>query len=317
MQVAGGFARLRVPARCYLKGTDMTTNYDPGLSKTLAAVCELTYKQYHNGPPPGNDGSITPPPGYTQTSKFTAPELDFSNSKHLERFKSIDTATLGSDDSDALRKAAIGLQDVYFGFTLTSATNNIIALRGTKNMFEWIMDATIPQVPIPLVWYSHDKLKTAKAHLGFLILLAFLIEQILDAAKQFDTSLPCYVTGHSLGAALAALAPVPVLLLTDNKDVQMYNYAGPRVGDQIYADAYNFLIPRSYRVVNLSDLVPMLPPSEILKWTYAHVGTEWSFLNQSGNVGGNHALTGPDNYTDAVVNEIPTDAPRKYPVTGL
>ena len=125
------------------------------------------------------------------------------------------------------------------------------------------------------------------------------------------------LVGHSLGAALATLVAPAVKILTDNDDVRMYNYASPRVGDPAFVGAYNGLIPESYRVVNLADLVPMVPPSTIFKWTYEHVPEEWSFLNQTGNVGGNHALIGPDNYTDAVDQEIPTDAKRTYPVSGL
>ena len=64
-------------------------------------------------------------------------------------------------------------------------------------------------------------------------------------------------------------------------------------------------------------MIPMLPPSLVFHWQYGHVGEEWSFLNQSGNVAGNHALIGAHNYTDAVNLAIPTNAPRVYPVTGL
>ena len=61
----------------------------------------------------------------------------------------------------------------------------------------------------------------------------------------------------------------------------------------------------------------MLPPSEIASWIYQHVGQEWSFLNQSGDIKGNHSLTATANYIDAVGQEVPTDAKRTYPATGL
>ena len=40
-------------------------------------------------------------------------------------------------------------------------------------------------------------------------------------------------------------------------------------------------------------------------------------LNQSGNVTYNHGLISPNNYKDAVGKQVPTNAPRTYPVTGL
>jgi triacylglycerol lipase len=210
-----------------------------------------------------------------------------------------------------------GIQEVYFGFALTSASCNVIALRGTQSDFEWALDATIPQAPVPLVWYKDGKFQLAKAHLGFLLIFAMLADQIVAATKQFNSSLPCLVTGHSLGGALAVLASPTIEILNPGQICQMYSYAGPRVGDPIFVDAYNFWVPQSYRVVNLADLIPMLPPSQIFHWQYGDVGAEWSFLNQSGNVAGNHALIGANNYTDAVNLGIPTDAPRSYPVTGL
>lgn len=113
------------------------------------------------------------------------------------------------------------------------------------------------------------------------------------------------------------LASPTLQLSYPSQTFQMYSFAGPRVGNPTFVDAYNFLVPASYRVVNLADMVPMLPPTSIFKWVYGDVGEEWSFLNQSGNVAGNHALIGPQNYTDAVNLGIPTNAPRTYPVTGL
>jgi len=301
------------------------TAYDPNLSNLLVQACELTYVQYKNGPPPGNNGNIKAPAGYTQIASFTAPEIDLSKLKLLSLSAQAGPLTpmvLQNVQSSAEVRASVralfpSLQDVYFGFALTSSTYNVIALRGTQSDFEWTLDATIPQVPVPLVWYSDGKFQFAKVHLGFLIFFAMLADQILAAAKQFNPALPCLVTGHSLGGALAVLASPALRLITSLQTVQMYSYAGPRVGDPAFVDAYNFWVPQSYRVVNLADLIPMLPPSQIFHWQYGDVGQEWSFLNQSGNVAGNHALIGPDNYTKAVNLGVPTNAPRVYPVTGL
>lgn len=301
------------------------SSYDPVLSNLLVKVCELTYVQYQNGTPPGNNGKIQAPSGYTQIASFTAPEIDLSKLKLLSlsaQAGPLAPLVWQNIQNSAEVRASVNalfpsLQDVYFGFALTSSSYNIIALRGTQSDFEWTLDATIPQVPVPLVWYSDGKFQVAKVHLGFLIFFAMLADQILAAAKQFNPALPCLVTGHSLGGALAVLASPALRLLTSSQTVQMYSYAGPRVGDPIFVDAYNFWVPQSYRVVNLADLIPMLPPSQIFHWQYGDVGQEWSFLNQSGNVAGNHALIGPNNYTKAVNLGIPTDAPRVYPVTGL
>lgn len=296
--------------------------YDTTLSKLLVQVCELTYFQYQH---PDKKGKIQPPSGYTQIASFTAPEIDLTKLKLLQLSMQASPLTplaakniqSSAQVRDSVHTLFPQIQDVYFGFALTSSTYNIIALRGTQSDFEWALDATIPQVPVPLVWYNHGKFQAAQVHLGFLIFFAMLADQIVTAAKQFNPALPCLVTGHSLGGALAVLAAPSLKLLLPAQTFEMYNFAGPRVGDPTFVDAYNFFVPQSYRVVNLSDMIPMLPPSLVFHWQYGHVGEEWSFLNQSGNVAGNHALIGAHNYTDAVNLAIPTNAPRVYPVTGL
>ena len=297
----------------------MPSQYDPQLAILLAGLCEQTYIQYGNGPPPANNGKITVPQGYTQIASFIAPEIpdiELSlQSSRVHPLSSVDWAQIRS--SAELRARFAAFRDVYFGFALTSTNNNIIALRGTRTQFEWAIDASLPQVPVPLFWYHHQKFEVARVHLGFLVLFALLADQVLEAAKGFNSSLPCLVTGHSLGAALAVLTSPTVDLLTANKDVRMYNFAGPRVGDPVFVGAYGEHVAQSYRVVNLTDVVPFLPPTRIFGMDYAHVGEEWSFLNQSGNVTDNHGLISPRNYTAAVNQQVPTNAPRTYPVTGL
>jgi hypothetical protein len=287
--------------------------YNADISKIMVQMSELTYVQYKKGNPPDYKGNVTMPSGFTQIASFTAPEFELKdNQEFFHNEHEIDFT-----DSKAISASLLSKKVVYFGFAATSANYNVIALRGTQSDFEWLVDSLIPQVPVPLVWYIDGKFKLAKVHLGWLIFFGFLWEQIRNAAEKFDNKLPCILTGHSLGAALSVLTAPALKLLTKNSDTQVYNYACPRVGNPAFADAYNFLIPESYRVANLADAITILPPAKTLKWDYQHVATEWSFLNQSGDIGGNHAIIGPDNYTVAVNNEIPTDAPRIYPVTGL
>src|SRR5262245_53582021 len=164
----------------------MTSQYDPQLAKLLVGLCEQTYIQYGKGPPPGNNGKITVPPGYTQIASFVAPEIELSSHPtHLAPLSTIDWQHIRS--SAELRARYGSLVDVYFGFALTSASYNIIALRGTRSDFEWTVDASIPQVPVPLVWFDHDKLEWERVYIGFLVLFGLLAGQVLAAAKHFNT----------------------------------------------------------------------------------------------------------------------------------
>ncbi|MDH3638323.1 MAG: lipase family protein, partial [Gammaproteobacteria bacterium] len=153
---------------------------------------------------------------------------------------------------------------------------NVVVLRGTERPFEWLMDLVAIQFPIPASWFEHKKLELTKVHAGVLISYLLMVKQIITAAKAFDHEKPAYVTGYSLGSGLALLAALTVDLRTHRGGgragmVQMYNYPGPRIGDPVFIDACNHVLPYSYRIVNLSDVVPTLAPVQIGGYTYRRV----------------------------------------------
>ncbi len=63
-----------------------------------------------------------------------------------------------------------------------------------------------------------------------------------------------FITGHSLGGALALIATRE--LVSDNI-AACYTFGSPRVGSSEFADSIK---PPIYRVVNTADIVPRLPP---------------------------------------------------------
>ena len=73
------------------------------------------------------------------------------------------------------------------------------------------------------------------------------------------------------------------------------------------------LLPNSYRVVNLADSVPLVPSSKMGK-NYLHVGEEWSFLAQFGEVLLNHIV---DTYREGLEQEVETNQARSYPISSL
>jgi len=71
-------------------------------------------------------------------------------------------------------------------------------------------------------------------------------------------------TGHSLGAAMATLAS------SLQAPKSLYTIGCPRVGDQAFADLLQGL--DNHRYVDCCDLVPRVPPEEILGLKcYAHL----------------------------------------------
>jgi hypothetical protein len=88
------------------------------------------------------------------------------------------------------------------------------------------------------------------------------------------------VAGHSLGAALAALA-VARWLAADVPVSGLFAFGQPRTGDGKFARHFDFAFrPYAFRIVNDRDIVTRTPPRSL---GYRHLGT-FIYLTDSGDV---------------------------------
>lgn len=95
-----------------------------------------------------------------------------------------------------------------------------------------------------------------------------------SVAKDIEQSLlklpdmPLYITGHSLGAALATVATQRLehILKIRERIAACYTFGSPRVGDSHYDIEFKSPI---YRVVNTTDIVTLIP---FLAMGYIHIG---------------------------------------------
>ncbi|KAL0950173.1 hypothetical protein HGRIS_010166 [Hohenbuehelia grisea] len=103
-------------------------------------------------------------------------------------------------------------------------------------------------------------------HHGFSEAHSRTAKQILDEVKrllQKTKYKKVYITGHSLGGALASLEALFLTLnLKDHPDVSIkaVTYGMPRVGNQAFADAFDKLVPNYKRINRHRDIVPAVPP---------------------------------------------------------
>ena len=67
-------------------------------------------------------------------------------------------------------------------------------------------------------------------------------------------------------------------------------------------------------VVNLADAITLVPFTVFFKTEYVHVGEEWAFLAQNGDVMPNHVV---DSYRSAIDKQVETNKPRTSPNSGL
>jgi hypothetical protein len=111
-------------------------------------------------------------------------------------------------------------------------------------------------------------------HQGFMAALAVLWDRLLlkvQAALQ-SRGRRLWLTGHSLGGALAALAAwrlqVRGILVH-----RVYSFGAPMFCDAAAAEAYNLRLGSTvFRFVNEADLVSALPLSRLLHNEYRHIG---------------------------------------------
>jgi len=209
----------------------------------------------------GGKGAITVPAPYNLEEVIFEPVSSFFN----------DTCA-GDDDDDVIPIA----------FIATEGDNIYVVFRGTANISDAISDVIALQVPYDFVPNGGN------VALGFLDVYGFeasnpIVSTILaklDELTMTGNFNNLFITGHSLGAALAFLAFPDFSQNVGMIDsVTMYNFAGPAVGDSQFVSTYEAtesLNRISFRIVNTNDLIPMLPPLglDCFLFSYEHVDGE-------------------------------------------
>lgn len=155
------------------------------------------------------------------------------------------------------------LQPDNFGFVASRADVTAIAFRGTETRGEWLEDFDGLALP--------NLFGKGMVHQGFQDQYAKLRATILAALAKVYLPGPLWLTGHSLGAALATLCASDVEIVGGRGGTLAYTWAGPRVGWHDYAGWFKTQVPNFFRIVNEWDVVPRVPPAAN---GYEHVGTE-------------------------------------------
>ncbi|MEE4273852.1 MAG: lipase family protein [Thermoanaerobaculales bacterium] len=133
----------------------------------------------------------------------------------------------------------------------------VLAFRGSTTMQDWLTDLKFAQAGTKTTGLP------GKVHRGFVRALDEgwpRIAELLHRADENGASV--WITGHSLGGGLSHIAAMRAA--REGIDVAgVYTFASPRVGNDEFAEAYEEVYRgRSYRVVNIEDMVPHVPPSQ-------------------------------------------------------
>lgn len=138
-----------------------------------------------------------------------------------------------------------------------SSKSIIISFRGTESPEDWLNDLNAWHTIVPYDNYESD----IRVHKGFISCYRSIRGQVLHyIATRIHKINQIYVTGHSLGGALALLCAVDIQYNYPSAHISVYTSGAPAVGNKAFAKSYNKRVPDTTRTYMRRDLVPKLPP---------------------------------------------------------
>ncbi len=183
----------------------------------------------------------------------------------------------------------IDLTEWFLGlhaFVASCDTHAILAFRGTQDTRDWMDD--LQATPARFSWLFEGAAEVGDVHAGFGHALRDAWDKI-NAALEIVAPRPdknaslatlasapqptFWITGHSLGGALAVLSGAAFSFLPDDtiRPVSgIYTFGQPRVGLHPFCASYDQILQsKTFRFVNKQDLVPRVP---FRGWDYGDIG---------------------------------------------
>ncbi|HEY7086299.1 MAG TPA: lipase family protein [Hyphomicrobiaceae bacterium] len=141
----------------------------------------------------------------------------------------------------------------------------VVAFRGTSSRAHLKTDI---QARLNVARVAVDG-RCVRVHAGFYAAFRKIEAKLREVLTAQDEAKAVYLTGHSLGGALALVAAAAFggNDKLGDRIAAVYTFGAPRVGG---ADFPNLVKAPHYRVVNSGDVVPLVPPNWLMG--YVHTG---------------------------------------------
>ncbi|XP_058724322.1 uncharacterized protein LOC131595839 isoform X2 [Vicia villosa] len=205
---------------------------------------------------------------YSTSEKFPSPE----NASFLDDKQTEETRALFSTAESAMEAWTMLATSLVWRDSVRRRL--VIAFRGTEQTAwkDFATDLMVVPAGLNPERIGGDFKQEIQVHRGFLnaydsvrtriISLIRLAIGYVDDHSEFIHKWHIYMTGHSLGGALATLL---ALELSSNQlttrgaiSITMYNFGSPRVGNKRFVKVYNKKVKDSWRVVNHKDIIPTM-----------------------------------------------------------
>ena len=163
--------------------------------------------------------------------------------------------------------------DLQVGITISEINKRIcIIFRGTESKLDWLYDLSVLKTHLHDNIYVHSGFYKQLHHEFTYNHLKIDLLWLINEYPNYDI----YISGHSLGGALATLFGYEISFDIDKK-INIISFASPRVGNYEFKKSFeNKINLNHYRISNDQDIGTAVP---IIN--YYHVGKNISLNNNS------------------------------------
>ena len=171
-------------------------------------------------------------------------------------------------DAKTSGQVLVGAAQGGSGSGVSAGGDIVVSFRGSKDLTNFIKDLDFFKTA------AYPKCNGCKVHGGFYECWTALQDPVINEVLRLRELQPranVFVTGHSLGAALAVLAASELHYSHGLTINGVYTFGEPRVGNAAFRDFYNQGTAVSWRVTHHRDLVPHLPVEGM---GFRHIATE-------------------------------------------
>jgi hypothetical protein len=128
----------------------------------------------------------------------------------------------------------------------------VLSFRGSSNIPNWITNLSVGKA-------TYSKCSGCQVHSGFLAAwnnIKAAVHSAIQSLRSTHRDVPIFITGHSLGGAMATLAAPDI---KESFGIHsLYTYGEPRVGNPEFSKWFRSVV-YSFRVIHSADIVPHIP----------------------------------------------------------
>ncbi|KAK6747650.1 hypothetical protein RB195_000693 [Necator americanus] len=163
------------------------------------------------------------------------------------------------------------------GFTavLHNHTAIVVSFRGTTHLLHLIEESFKVVVEKNVEW-PYGGMVSKYFRDAFMDIWSSGMELDVKLLRAKFPNYEVWLTGHSLGGALASLAAHWIVgsKIIDGSKIKLVTLGQPRIGDKMFARNHSAAIDYSFRIVHWRDVIPQLPLYDERPGGYYHQNTE-------------------------------------------